>query len=490
MAVDREYRIRITTVADAAGANQAASGLDDVEKKTKKAGESAEHAGISHRALHVIFNQVGVASKELEFGLVALSGVMLGSVTFGAYALGEAIRLLTEHFKKQKEAALEAAKATVQFWTDSLQGNADARKAAADYAESMEKIFRRTDALKESETEEEAVLKRVGQERLKIMEAERQAEIAKAGGDKAEEARINARYGQKKSDIELDNELAEIDLKKVHLNDQLADAAAKERALRAAERAKEGGAEGRTEASLAEERLPALTTEIATLQAARLKPADMTALQAEVARRAGEASFATLPNGVMQLTAAGSARSQLEAANAAEEAYSAAQQEFEQAKADVERFKTGTEALAKAVEEATKEFNAAADAAKATGAEIGKAEAAYQAGAAGSAAISGVRADRIASLVGANPSGLTRTLVSDIDALGGLAEGRTMDAKQTANINALLGALHAARNSGEAINALLMELKDIHVDDQKKFNDLWVALRQVRAQANQELGPR
>ena len=174
---EREFRIRITGDAGgivaaskegesalkgiAGAGNEAAPALDKVGQKTEEAGKASEHAGINHRALHLIFRQVGEASKGLEIGLMALSGVLMGSVTFGIYAVVAAVKALIAHFERQKEVALEAAKATVRFWTDALQGNADARKAAADYADAMQKIIANVDTLKQKESEEEAVLKRV-----------------------------------------------------------------------------------------------------------------------------------------------------------------------------------------------------------------------------------------------------------------------------------------------------------------------------------------
>ena len=215
---------------------------------------------------------------------MALSGIMMGSLTFGVLAAGGAIRALVGHFEKQKEVALEAAKATVQFWTDALQGNADARKAAVEYAGALQKIMDNVDTLKQKEGEEEAVLKRVLELRLKILDAERQAAIALAHGDREEEARINARFGQHKSDVELQNEQAEINLKKQHLAEQSADAMGWKSVGDAAERAKEAGAPGREEADAGEVALPKLKEELAKLQAARMKPEDLAALKAFVAK--------------------------------------------------------------------------------------------------------------------------------------------------------------------------------------------------------------
>ena len=450
---------------------------------TKEVGKSSEQAGISHRALHLIFGQVGQASKGLEAGLMALTGVMMGSVTFGIYAVVAAIKALIDHFARQKEVALEAAKATVQFWTDALQGNADARKAAEDYAAAMQKILDNVDALKQKEAEEEAVLKRVLEMRLKILDAERQAAIAQAHGDPAEQARINARFGQRKSDDELQNEQAAIDLKKQHLAEQTTDAMGWHRVAATAERAKEAGAPGREESNAGEAALPKLKEELANLQAARMKPEELVALREEVTRRAGEAGSFVVPGSGAQESAAGSARRRLAAADGAEQVYSAAQQEYEQMQADVERFKTGTAALAKAVEEATAAFNKTVEAARATSGEIGKAEAAHGVNVDAANTIKGIKAGGTIAASGVPDNALSRSIFSDVQAMEGAGRGQRMDPKQTEMVNHLVAGLRAQGDNQDTINRLLLEMKDLHIDQAKKLQDIWEQLRQVQGQA-------
>lgn len=481
MGAEREFRIKITTDASSAvsGAKETGEALNKVAEKTEETGKSSEHAGISHRALHLIFGKIGEASKGLEVGLMALSGVMMGSVTFGIYAVGMALQALIAHFKRQKEIALEAAKVTVQFWTDALQGSADARKAAADYAEAMQKIIANVDALKQKEGEEEAVLKKVAEQRLKILDAERQAEIAAAKGDAEEEARINARYGQRKSDIELQNEEAQIELKKSHLAEQTADAMKKERAAAAAEKAKEAGAPGRTEASAAEARLPKLIEEMASLQAARMKSKDLAALREEVKRSAGEAGSVYVPGSGMQESAAGTARRRLREAEDAEQAYSGAQQEFEQAQADVERFKSDTAALAKAVTDATGDLGKAVETARATAAEIGKAEAVHGVDVDAANTIKGIKAGEIIRAGGGRDNAQSRSVVSDTWAMEGAGQGQAMTPNQTAMVNHLIASLRAQGNSQATILKLLLEMKDLHVNAEKKFEDISASLQRI-----------
>ena len=94
---------------------------------------------------------------------------------------------MIDHFARQKQIALEAAKATVQFWTDALQGSADARKATADYVTAIHNIITAVDKLKQKESEEEAVLKRLLAARLAILAAMEKAELL--GGQRRQSRR-------------------------------------------------------------------------------------------------------------------------------------------------------------------------------------------------------------------------------------------------------------------------------------------------------------
>ena len=489
MSDEHEFKIKITTAADTSGAKQTAAELGNLGEKTEATAKSSEHAGVSHRALHMIFRQVGETSKGLEVGLMALSGIMMGSLTFGVMAVATAMRALVAHFEKQKEVALEAAKATVQFWTDALQGNADARKAAVEYAGALQKIMDNVDTLKQKEGEEEAVLKRVLEQRLKILDAERQAAIALAHGDREEEARINARFGQRKSDVELQNEQAEINLKKKHLAEQSADAMGWKSVGDAAERAKEAGAPEREEADAGEVALPKLKEELAKLQAARMEPKKLEDLKdvvftyTEALKRGDPYAAAGAALGIPQKAAA-----MLKQANQAEQAYSAAQQEYEQRQGDVERFKTGTAALAKAVEEATAAFNKSVEAARATSGEIGKAEGVHRVNVDAARTIQGVKDRAVIEGAGGSYGPASQKVLDEARAMAGTSQGQNMSAQDTAYFNGLIA---AARGTGKEamFSAVVRELKDMHTDDAKKWADLWEAIKQIRKQAKNQASP-
>jgi hypothetical protein len=486
---DDSLEILIRMTADTSGGKEATESLKQLGKETKSEGEAteesgrhAERSGLSHRALHMVLRQVGESSKGLEIGLAALSGVMMGSVTFGITAVIQGVRLLIGHFQQLKEKALEAAKETVRFWESALQANSDARKAASDYVDALRKIIENVDTLKQKEAEEQTVLQKVLEARLKILEAERQAEITKAFGDKEEEARINARYGQQKSDVELQNEQAEIDLKKGHLDEQTRGAMEKQRALQTAEKTKEAGAPGRTEAGEAEGALPKLGEELAKLQAERMKPGELAALRQKVA--ADVAQFQTGGVGAFGEAALGTAMAraeQLAKGNKAEQAYSAAQQEFEQRQADIERFKTGTEKLAKGVEEATQAFDKAVQAMRATEEEIHKAKEVHKVNVITAETIGRTKDQAEIEMAGGRYGPSTQKVLDEVRAMAGTASGQQMSHQDTSYFNNLFAAARA-QGKEAVMQGVIKELRDIHTDELKKWQDLWAAIQDLRTQ--------
>jgi biopolymer transport protein ExbB/TolQ len=114
--------------------------------------------------------------------------------------------------------------------------------------------------------------------------------------------------------------------------------------------------------------------------------------------------------------------------NQAEQAFFAASQEYEQNAADIDRYKKGTKALADAVEEAVKEFNKSLEAARATRAEIGKDEAVHGVNVDAANTIKRIKEGEIIQAGGAPDNPLSRSVVSDIQAMEALgADGRKAD---------------------------------------------------------------
>jgi hypothetical protein len=480
MGTDREYRIRIQTVADGTGAKESAKDLDKLGEKTGEASKHAEHAQGTHRALHMILGQLGETSKTAEIGMAALAGVMMGSMSFGAMAVVQRVRMVIDHFAQLKAKALEVSKATVEMWQDMVKSGTDAREVLENYNEALEKIITNVDTLKKKESEESAVLKMALELRLKILDAERQAEIAKARGDKEEEARVNARYGRRKSETEFENEAAEIALKERHLGEQISEGAKRQSAADAAAAAKATGAPGREEANAAEAGLPKLEEELVKLQAARMKPADLAALKTWVAKDAE-----LLKNGDPSILAMGALGipqakvAQLKKANEAEQAYNAAQQEYEQAQADIKHYKDGTKKLADAVEHATEALGKIVEEARATEAEISKAKAVHGVNVDAAATIKGVQDKAEIEMAGGRYNPASRKVMEEVRAMAATADGQRMSGQDTAYFNNLLAAARDAHKEDMA-KAVIAELKSLHVDEAKKWEDLSRAISEIR----------
>lgn len=488
MSVDREYRIRISTVADNAGTDAAKKGIDEASNGMRNAEGETRKLKFSNQALNAILHQVGESSKRLQIGLMALSAVMTGSVLFGVQAVVQGVRLLINHFQEQKDKAIEAARATVAMWEDTLQANTDAREAVDNYNQAIANIIKSVDTLKQKESEEESVLKRVLEARLKILEAMRQAELGAAKGNKEEEARINERYSRRQSDVELENEQAEIDLKKRQLARETSDAKSKEAAFAAAAKAKGAGAPGRTEAREAEEALAKLEGELHRLQAARMKPEDLAKLRAEVEadvqwvkthNQAQVAAYAA--TGVPMGRVKG-----LQQANQAEEAYSAAQQEYEQRQAVLKRYTDATKKLAKDVEEAEKVFKAAVDKMRGTQGEISTAEAAHKVNVDVAKTVHGVKDKAEIEGAGGRYNPASQTILHMVRAIAGTAEGGRMSTQETAYFNNLLAAARGA-NKENIAKSVIAELVNMHVDENQKWADLQRAIQEIRRGQAQQM---
>jgi hypothetical protein len=66
----------------------------------------------------------------------------------------------------------------------------------------------------------------------------------------------------------------------------------------------------------------------------------------------------------------------------------------------------------------------------------------------------------------------------------GVGQGQRMDAGQTQMVNHLVAGLRAQGASQERINALLLEMKDLHVSQADKLEDIWQQLSKVRKQVS------
>jgi len=491
-----EFKVRIT--GDASSLQQAGreseAALGGVTKETKKgseavkeSGRAAEESGISHRALHRLLHEVGQGSQEAEFALTALSGVMMGSTMFGVMALGEGIRMLTEHFQKVKEAALEQAHVMTTMWIAGLDQAADARKAALDYAEALEKMTRGHDTLQEKQAEGEALLKNELQLRKELLETKMQAELAQAKGDKDEQERIRQRYGHQKQEMDLQGQMIELLHERRVLDERGAEAETKKAAYDEAVRQQTSmGAAFRGEADVAAEWMANHKKELEGAENARMKPEELEALRQVVARRAGEPGWEAGPYGGMQLSQAGIARRGLAAAEKAEDAYSALHQEWEHNRDTVETYKASVARVEKTVGETNKALEEANTAQEAARAEVHKLEALYQQNRDALIERQRIEAIPVIKQAGFAPSPLTQNVMASIWALVGTAQGERMSGSQTEMANALLRGIetiqHARGQSDRAvtelINKLISEIRDPHVELARKLQDVMVTLQQ------------
>ena len=496
---DREFKVRFT--ADASSlveqSRQSADALGEVSRSAKKntqanedGSKAADKHAMSHRALHLLLRQVGQGSKEAELAMTALSGVMMGSTMFGVYALAEGVRLLGEHFRKVKDAALEEAHVITTMWTSGLDQAAEARKAMENYSEALDKAASGHNALAQKEAQDQALLKNEIALRKELLETMMQAELAQAKGDKDEEERIRQRYGHQKQEVDLQAQMIELLHQRRVVDERSADAEEKRQAARlAAMRIKVAPdlmSPSPGESKLAEEWLAQNQKSLDTAQVARLKPADLESLRTEVERRKGEEAYIANPSGNMTITRAGAAREELDKAEKAEAAYSGLQQEFERNRAIVETFHREMDRLNKAAAEATQKMTEAANAEAAAQAEVAKLEALYQQNRDALRERQAVQAVPIIRQAGFEPSPLAQSAVHDIWSLMGTARGERMSGGDTEMVNALLNGIatvqHARGQSDQRvtqlINRLVAEIRDPHVELTKKLQDVLNALHQ------------
>jgi hypothetical protein len=207
---------------------------------------------------------------------------------------------------------------------------------------------------------------------------------------------------------------------------------------------------------------------------------ELAALRAQVADdvAAGKPSildpFSGTKNAAIELHA-----SQLAQAEKAEQAYYAAQQEYEQAQADIERFKTGTQKLADTVEQATAALGKAVETMRATDAEISKAEAVHKVNVDATATIQGVNDRAEIEKAGGKYNQTSQTVLHEVRAMAGTGEGQRMSGQDTAYFNNLLAAARASHKEDLA-KAVISELRNIHIDEAKKWQELTDAIRQIR----------
>lgn len=226
---DKDLTIKVSTIADNTGAKEASKSLDKVvtsadqvtastgatAKATKKleeahddAGKKAEHSHGSHRALNGILRLLGKETvPELGHALHSLEFGGLG----GVLAIGFAAEFIAKQFEAAAEAAAKLREAQSELktvtWEAQIEANNKVIESHNKLIKSFEEVASAIDKLKQHESDELAVLEAKQKAQNKLLETQEKMEILAAGGDKAKEAEIHARYGVKKTDAAIGDEI-------------------------------------------------------------------------------------------------------------------------------------------------------------------------------------------------------------------------------------------------------------------------------------------
>lgn len=164
MGVDREYRIRITTVTDPSGAGKARGALGQV-------GEEAEKANVSHREMRKLLRMMGPEFAEFGYvGMMALHNHTL----IPLLAVGVAMEALREHTKKLKEemeAMAEAGRKEAKVLEDGYWlGRQQLVELQAEHDSWIAALVKGSDDVKGALDREINKIKEVGEANKKVME--------------------------------------------------------------------------------------------------------------------------------------------------------------------------------------------------------------------------------------------------------------------------------------------------------------------------------
>jgi hypothetical protein len=439
---DREFKIKITTTADTAGARETKESLDQTSEGALKFNE---HGRDMHRVLHQL--------NEIAPGLGTVLKAVFNPAALGMVGMMIAVQGLTRLLDKLKEKMAEQSGAAAALFKEQVMATIKAAESAEDYVQSINKAGSAVDKLKTKEEQELAVLKAIEEGRKKIFEAQEATEKAGAAGDPLKLAEIERRYGHKKSGEELAMEQAEIDeLKRNEAREKalLAEARAK---ADAAEKAKEAGAPGLSGYSAAK----------SYLQTPGSDPKNFSYYPSSSAE-----SFQA-----QQLEAAGQ--------------LALLQQRWAAAAETVAHYDKAQENLAKAAEAALAEYNKAKEQSKKTQEEIDTRTAVQGIHQQTASALTDEQAKQLAANAGINnlgPGGTARArTISDVIASSeALAHGDKISDAQAKQLAAVFKAVEATTKSHEEAVRLFQEMRDAHVDAATKFKDLFNDLKGIRSQ--------
>jgi len=452
--------ILIKTLSDTQGAAAVQQALDRIKQSGEKAkaplhdaGKEVElfttHGKDMHKLIHAL--------NEVVPGLGLVLRAAVHPAGLGIAATVMLVREMVKHTEELKKKLEEAAKAQgaieVGVWRAHEEALFEAAKQAQEFSDKLKKIAENTDALKQKEELELAVLKAQQEVREKLAASDAaKAMVAQRG--KLDQIKLleHQKSEQEAAARGAEVRLAGIDASRAGLSagasqaaaaqewltinsGALPEAAAKLRLLR-------DGAQGKTPQELRN-------------TAARIK--------AQAASNPGFSGQAPAEVGVLM--------NQAKELEKAEKEMHELMEAERSAKAAIKAHETATEHLNKAQEEATAELDKWVKAARGTGAEIGKEKAIFGIQGAGQLA------ERLQG-AGRQPYNRTgQSLAAAIMAEEAVGLGMKLDKGQTAAVSALYNSAHSQGVTDPAFNKLLKALQDKDMTFITKLEMLEKALR-------------
>jgi hypothetical protein len=495
MAVDREYRIRIQTVGDASGAQAVTGALNESTAATgkgtaanKESGKSfielAEHSKGFHKLLHAIMELSPAAGLGLIAAFSGPQAAIMGLIML--------VRALKQGEEEAAKAAVEFAKEAGKGWGDIqgiINGVVDAvmksDQAHADWAkhlgEDSKVISTQLDARIGKLKAEAAAVK-------EVISAMHDARLARLEDDKDKGLVTPEQYAARKAKIDADKRMGEGSVGATVSKAELAMVQeARDKALTQAEAAK---AAERAAYDASED--PARKTSAAALKAKAEADAKAAAEAKDKVTKAGaERADASLPSnmqgvwdvvGMIGSLGMNSRMGQQMDAKALAQAQAAedkAAKEYREREALAKR-ESNLAAQAEAEQNALNQK--AAQARKEAEAAQSQADTLRQRASemeGNSAAVKGIKDQGLIEMAGGRYNPASQRVLDEVRAMSGTAIGERMSGQDTAYFNNLLSAARTAHKEDLA-KAVIAELKNMHVEESKKWQDLMEVIRQIR----------
>lgn len=483
MAIDREYRIRIATVADNSGTDEAGHGVAELGKKTEEAGEHAKLFNAHGREMHQLIH--GLEELAPGAGLALRAMVHPDNIAAAGLVLilHQVLKAVEEYKKKLEEARQQAAELSTAVWEAQRDRAYEAADAARQYAEALKAIAEKVDGLKAKEELELATLNAQVAARKALIEAQEKGELAGAGGDKEKEAEIRRRYGHAQTQSELQGQQDRIALEQRQLEEEQRKKDEAKAKAATAEAAKENGPPDTKEVAEAKKWLEQHKDDVTKAQsrldaaqkAAGGKSPEQLRADAELIARSGDENAA-----VGASIYFGQASDLEKATKALDEAKAA----NEAATKKVKEHEVAVDALNIAEEAAQKELDKYTQAVAARTAQIAKDQAVYNINKETQATIDNVEIESALKNLGVPfKSKLGKTILQaiDIEEAAGVT-GNKLNGQDAQLIQQIAAAMRQSGASQDEITSLLQEFMDLHVDHARKIHDISQYLPQLKAQ--------